>query len=184
MRNYMKRISFFAWGVVSLFISSCAIIENTDRPNLDKITKTNYRKIEGTYNNASNDSTIKVVNEVTKSLWFQIGYENWRDTNWNNQRVVLKFVTDKKIIAELYQNGELINHKTIKGKIKDGYFYRRPFFIVIPFIPLVFGYNTHRYRIGLIDNNLIVDNKENFWVFAIAAGNTENKQTTLTYDKK
>lgn len=172
-------------------INQCAVIQNVDRQNLNSLNKENLKTIEGTYANRPNNYPIDTVrltdavsHPITKSFWFQVdNYKDWKQ-DWPNQTIILKVVSDKKIIAELYEDGKMINQKKLKGKIKDGYFYGRPFFIVLPFIPIVWGYNTHRYRIGLIDTDLVIDKKTNYWMAALIVGSDKKEQVSLTFDKR
>ena len=176
------------FGLTLIITSSCAVIKNTEQPNLDKIDTANLKNVEGKYFNTpigyKHDSVGWVNGNFNQSLWCQMDkYKDWKQ-DWRNQTIVLKVISDKKIMAELYEGGKLINQKILKGKIKEGYFYGRPFFILIPFIPIVWGYDTHRFRIGLMDTTLIVDRKTNYWIMTLFGENYKKEQLSLTFDRK
>lgn len=97
--------------------------------------------------------------------------------------VEIEPVDKNKIILRLLRGSEVVKTKKIRGKYKDGYFYRRCQFVVFPFIPILFGYRIERQRIGLEENMLIVDLRENRWAFFIIAGQYENSQHRAKYKK-
>jgi hypothetical protein len=54
----------------------------------------------------------------------------------------------------------------------------------MPLVPVLFGYNTHRMRIGKADDNLVVDYKWNIWMFFLIAGQSEKGQSSLVFNKQ
>jgi hypothetical protein len=93
-------------------------------------------------------------------------------------------VTAEKAIFRLYQGDSLIDKRKVKGKFKDGYFYTRPFLVVMPLVSVLFGHNTHRFRIGKADDDLVVDYKWNIWMFFLIAGQSEKGQSSLVFSKR
>ena len=174
----MKRLAVLLFPLLTI---GCAVIKETDRPNLNKLDQTNYQNLNGIYLNYRKDTI-----GVRSLFWFQIDkYKNWDlAKNWTEQTIRLKFINQRKLQLALYENGRLIKQKNIKGKLKDGYFYRRPFFILYPIVPIIFGYDTQQYRFGLIDTNLILDRKEHYWVCSFGFGEASNKQVTGVFERK
>ena len=85
----------------------------------------------------------------------------------------------------MYHNDKFVFSKNIRGKFRNGYFYRRPKVYVMPLIPLLFGYNFERTRIGITTNeDLIIDYTINMWGFALVAGSAEKGATSSIYKKK
>lgn len=92
-------------------------------------------------------------------------------------------VNKNKIILKLLKGSEVIKTQKIRGKYKDGYFYRRRQLIMFPFVPFLFGYRIERQRIGVEEDMLIVDLRENRWAFFMVAGQYENSQHEAKYKK-
>jgi len=173
-----------------LLTASCAVIEDSPNRELIKLERSDFRKLNGKFSNHPTTVERKIEREMVKSnydsltLWDQISNFKYNEQKSKVLTVTLDFASKRKIIARLWDSGELKQTKVVRGKIKDGYFYRRPHFIAIPLVPLVFGYDTYRYRIGLTTDAIIVDYKWNYWGFAIAAGSYSEGQNSATYEKK
>lgn len=60
----MRQLIFL---VFALLINGCAVIQDADRPNLNKLDYTNYKDLNGLYLNYRAD-TVK----VESSFWYQI----------------------------------------------------------------------------------------------------------------
>lgn len=174
----MKPLAFLLFPLLTI---GCAVIKETDRSNLNKLDEGNYQYLNGTYLNYVKDTVSTQV-----SFWFQIDkYKNLDLTkNKSEQTISLKFINKRKLQLALYKNESLVKQKNIRGKIKDGYFYKRPIFILYPLVPILFGYQTHRSRFGLIGKNLILDKKEHYWVCSFGFGETSNYQVTGTFERK
>jgi hypothetical protein len=97
---------------------------------------------------------------------------------WGQCSVQIDFLTDKKAEISLIYEDSIIHSRKIRGKFEDGYFYKRPAFVIVPLFPLAFGYNTGRYRLGLSEGtNLIIEESWNVWAFAFIAGSDTKAQT-------
>jgi len=169
-------------------IASCAVITETSCYDSEKINRRKYKKLTGKY---SNDPIVfegvSISSENGKSftplsLWSQLAGYN-KGICADEWTVTLEFQSKKRAIAKLYQRDSLVEAKMLKGRIRKGYFYRRPYFIAIPFIPLVFGYRTYRYRLALSDKDLVVDYRWNYYAFAIAAGSSGEGQSHKTFKR-
>jgi hypothetical protein len=174
-----------------LLLTRCAVIKDSPNKDLVKLGITDIKKLNGQFSNHPTSVERKIEREMSEStsytlltLWDQITNFKYVDDKEKAQLVTLEFVSNRKAVAKLWDNGKVKETRVIKGKIKDGYFYRRPHFIAIPLVPLVFGYDTYRYRIGLATDAIVIDYKWNYWGFAIAAGSFSKGQTSSRYDKK
>jgi|JI10StandDraft_1071094.scaffolds.fasta_scaffold1232100_1 hypothetical protein len=175
-----------------LLTTSCAVIKDVTPGQIIKVEKSDFKKLSGQFSNYPTTTQGIVERDMdtkefeTHTLWSQLdGFkEVGSKTTFENQTVTINFISDRKAKAELWVNGELKKTKKIRGKIKDGYFYRRPYFVAIPLVPLFFGYKTFRYRIGLTDNAIVVDYKWNFWGFVVIAGNYSEGQSNSVFNKK
>ena len=87
-------------------------------------------------------------------------------------------------MIELCDSNGIIKKTTINGRFKKGYFYKQPYFICAPFIPLFFGYTIDRYRIGLTESTLIIDNLSSYWWFFIIAGGYKKLHASSTYHRR
>jgi hypothetical protein len=174
--------------ICGLLTVSCAVIKDTQNREFIKLEKADFRKLNGEFSNYPTTSERIIVREMVKSnydsltLWDQIGKHN--ELKSKVLTVTLDFESKTKAIARLWDSGELKQTKVVRGRIKNGYFYRRPFFVAIPLVPVVFGYNTYRYRIGLTKDSIIIDYKWNYYGFLVMAGSYSEGQTSSTYEKK
>jgi len=184
---WICRMKLVIFNFITLvFLTSCAVIKDSGRSNITRLDKHNVQSLNAVYLNTPLDSVTN-SDPIFNSLWFQISgfrYDRKRQPSWRSQTVKFESISDKRLKASLFLGDSLIKQKTMKGKLKEGYFYRRPSFIVIPLFPLLCGYETTRYRFGLTEDKLIVDYKTHFWLFALLAGNSGNYQKTETYEKK
>ena len=103
----------------------------------------------------------------------------------NEKWIKIEFNTQETATISMYHNDKFLFSKDIHGKFKNGYFYLQPKVYVIPFIPLIFGYNFQRTRIGkTTDEGLLIDYKVNRWGFALIAGSQESGNASSIYAKK
>lgn len=187
------RLNFFSAILYGLLVTSCATIKNDPKRALSKLEKTDFKKLEGQFSNYPTTSEINIEREMFSSnytqltLWSQFDEYQYKDSieRLKEQIVTLDFISSRKAVAKLWDSGELIKTKKVKGRIKNGYFYYRNHFIVFPLFPIVFGYDTYRYRIGLTTkDSIVIDNKWNYWGFAIIAGGFSKGQTSAEFGRR
>ncbi len=176
---------------ISMLTIGCATIKHDSFQTIDKLEKSDFRELNGLYSNNPIDGNGKILRSLyngeyqAKSFWTNLEqYQTGSTSDWRNQTVKVEFLTSEKAIFRLYQGNSLIDKRKVKGKFKDGYFYARPFFVVMPLVPVLFGHNTHRMRIGKADDNLVVDYKWNIWMFFLIAGQSEKGQSSLIFSKR
>jgi hypothetical protein len=183
----------FVLLILCLVLTSCAVTKDAPQRQMVKVEKRDFKKLNAQFSNFPTNATGVIKRDFVSSsfkertFWDQIAGNTVAGTidDYKRQTVTLEFLSNKKAIAKLWDNGELKRTKKIRGRIKDdGYFYRRPFFIVMPTVPLVFGYSTRRYRIGLTSDSIVVDSKWDYWAFAIFAGSYSKGQCSSTFKKK
>ena len=126
---------------------------------------------------------------ILNQLFLNIPESYYRDTEGNmidpNEKYVkIEFLSSKKATVSFYHNERFVFSKNINGRFKNGYFYLRPKIFVIPIVPLVFGYNFERTRIGKSGSNLLIDYSVNRWGFALVAGSSDKGYTSSVYRKK
>lgn len=156
----------------------CAVIPAIERPDLERLNETSISRLDGLYENISTEAH----ETFTSSLWDRLfTYNNKQLADWENHSIKIEAVNSNKILFSLVEHGQVIEKKIIKGKIEDGYFYRRPSFILMPFFPLIYGYNTSRSRFGLEGNKLVVDDRINIWMGLLIMGKSEKSTTSLKY---
>lgn len=189
----MKFKALFLLITLSLFllITSCKSLSKLTiegYPN-EKISKDNYTELNGLYLNqfdtitgalkhSPGHGTFDVLNEQTiTSLVFWAIPEQVLKTD-SGQRikpehisVKIEFESHKKAIVSMYKKDTLILSKSIRGKFKNGYFYLRPNFFIIPLFPLIYGHHFQRTRIGKTGHNLTIDYTINtFFIFVLGGG--------------
>lgn len=173
------------------FTASCATINHDSIVPVNKIDENDYRQLNGQYFNYPKESRGQLLRSITngkyqpESFWanlnqFQIGPAS----DWKKQTVDIEFLSAKKAVFKLYEGDSLIDEKIVRGKFKDGYFYKRPFFVALPLVPVLFGYNTHRLRIGKAENVVVVDYKWNIWMFLMVAGQSEKGTSSQIFSEQ
>ena len=177
--------------IIAIYLQGCAVIKDVPSYKIDSLNKKNYSKLNGLYSNIHSDTTVisysdHVLAYQPKTLWSHTySFNNDKEKgNAETQAVKLEFKTRRKILLSLYEKDSLISNRVIRGRIKNDFFYRRPHFVLIPLIPIVVSYDTYRYRIGIINNGLVLDYKWNYWGFALLAGGWGKGQTSTTFKKQ
>ena len=130
------------YGIIILvFFCRCATLQKPSAEIIIPLTKENINRISGYYENVpKNDSTFNWLN----FLWNQIKYRGvyYDKETALHTKVHIQVINKKRIDFQLFEGDKLVKQKIIKGRIKNGFFYKRPILIIYPFIPLVFGYQT------------------------------------------
>jgi hypothetical protein len=121
------------------------------------------------------------------TLWSQVGeYQNSDSIErFKEQTVTLEFVSKRKMVARLWDNGQLIKSEDTKGRMRLGYFYYDNHFIVLPFFPLIFGHYGYRSRIGITtENSIVINHKWNDWRFFVFAGYSSKGQRNAEFGRR
>mgnify|MGYP001769586606 CR=1 FL=1 len=162
--------------LVLIVIQGCASLNLPLNENRVEINKNNVEIFNGTYQNFSVDST----NRRTPSLWMVFGIENYSNSDWRETIVELEFINKNTAKVKLIsKDGKVLKSKRIYGRIDDGYFYVRRKFLLVPFVPFVFGYINEKSRFCLADNFLYIESSWNIWGFAVVAGTDEKEQISF-----
>lgn len=203
--NILKRKYFYIFTILTLVVTGCKSLSkvgNTNAQAITTLTKDNFKQLNGIYSNRF-DTLIGSINhfpgdgqsdEQRITVLFQL-FQNYPETAWRDESgkmidpkekwIKIEFNSKKHATISLYQNDKFVFSKNIHGKFKNGYFYLRPKVYVIPLIPLVFGYNFERTRIGkTTDDDLVIDYTVNRWGFALVAGSADIGASSTIYKKK
>jgi hypothetical protein len=170
----MIKSQIYFLGII-LFSQGCASLKPIHRPDLTKLQETDYLQLNGRYINTPIDS-------LGTSLWTNLSIKDKEKKtkklmNWKNQNVDLHFVSSKKIDARLYQGDTLLQYSKIKGRLKNGYFFPRQKFILIPFFPILYFSHNEKIRIGIISNILVIDNSYNTVAFMLMGGGNQHESS-------
>jgi hypothetical protein len=207
-RKRMKEFQFwpsinFVWVMIIVVLSSCTSLSELGLENYpnDELSKTNYSDLNGTYSN-SHDTIFgelkhipyngfdELEQQTIISQLFIFIPESFYRGNYGEiippeeKWVSFEFISDKKANVSLYQNDSFIFSKEIHGKFKDGYFYLRPKWYIIPLVPFVFGYSFERARIGKSGTSLLIDYSVNMWGFAVFAGSSDKGYSSSVFEQK
>ena len=146
----------------------------------EKLTEKNYKTINGNYSNhperfigGLKKTPFNYHPDITALDLFGWTFDPNRVKHIKENKkehVNLEFINKKRLRMKLYRSDSLISEKIIKGKLKRGYFYSRQKKGIYPFVPLIFGYDFGRFRIGIKKNNIIMDFYENTWVAGFMVG--------------
>lgn len=177
-KNYLSLAFVFVF--VWLITSKCAVINVAPRKNAFKIDKQNFKQLDVKISNYPNAVEGKVSDMVTgnhlevTSFWTLINasHRQWPPIDTLEAKsVLIKFDAPNKLNLRLLSEDSILEQKIIKVGIKNGYIYSRKYFFGLPLFPVLFGYNTRRYRIGMTSDSVTVDFRWNFWFFALLGGN-------------
>ncbi len=192
MKPHILNISFVVLS--GLMVISCASFKNEPDRQLSVLDRVDFKKIEGHYENYPSSIKTRIDRELYElrhrqlTLWSELtGESQFNDSigTIKDQTVIIKFVSNRKAVAELFYKGEQISSKSLNGKIKHGYFCYRGSFVLIPFFPVLYKRSHQKYRVGLTsDNHLVIDNAWNYWMFAILAGDYNKGQRSLEFARE
>ena len=146
---YMKNGIFLC--LILLLVQSCTTYSVLPK-NIN-----NHSCIEGVYSNMSGTDTIK---SRGRTLWSVVDWKH--EIKIDNISVKIEIVNPKKLRIIFIENYKNIGEKLLKGKFKeDECFYTRRQFIIIPILPIIWGYSNTQKRIYQIDNELIIETTDN-----------------------
>src|SRR5260221_9653996 len=95
----------------------CATLHNSTKPDLRQLTSENVKELSGVYENVpKHDSTYSYED----LLWNQIKYRDYDYAGKKGEiesEVRIEVINDKEISFELFQGGNMVKHKIIKGRI-------------------------------------------------------------------
>lgn len=189
--------------VLNLILLSCKSLseigKNTFSNNI--ITKENYSELNGVYSNLNDtiigeyyhgpadgysDENLLKSQTLTQHLHIKIPKKNQIEffEVRNEVKVKIEFQDSKSALISIYYSDKFLFSDKIHGHIKNGFFYLRPNFCIIPLFPLIFFYDYQTSRIGKHDDFLITNYKTNMWGAAFIAGSTEKGHSTALFIKK
>jgi hypothetical protein len=182
-----------AFVCVWLVASNCAVVNVGPKKNALKIDEANFRQLNVMISNHPKEVEGKVSDMVTGqrleivSFWTAINgsHREWPPSDsLDNKLVSINFESPKKLNLKLLKKDSLLEQKVIKVRIKNGYVYSRKYFFGIPLFPVLFGYNTKRYRIGMTPDTVTLDFRWNSWFFALLAGNYSKGYSSSSFSLK
>lgn len=198
-------MNYFLFALLVILTVSCNHLERLkafeDYP-VTPVSKDNYRELNGTYSNQSDtaigtcynshfsDSTETLeVDYLLESLITNIPESAYRDSAGNLRTsekgwIQIDFTSPSSAVIRYYRGNQFIFSEEIFGKMKKGYFYRRPRWYFAPFIPLFFAYNNELVRIGKSGEHLVVDYYLNSWGMILIAGGSIKNRSKAVYTRK
>ena len=190
--NSIKMKSFSVIILIVFLLNSCSVINDTVQSSLYEKADGTMKSLDGTYANTPSRFAIEefrgtsFTDESNLYLWNIFdNHKGFTNDERINCRVEIEFLKSSKAEVRLTYKDSIFDRRIIRGKFKDGYFYKRPLFVVIPLFPIAFGYNTMRYRIGINeDQNLIIEKSWNTYAFALIAGSDTKAQVFAEFNRK
>ncbi|WP_430401664.1 hypothetical protein [Fluviicola sp.] len=192
----MKKVLYFSFTLLLLTISCTQLkrLELKDYP-ITPVSRENYKELNGTYLNRSDTacgtsydsrvdrSDIPVTDDdLIRTLITKIPESVDLD---QGESVKIEFTSRKKATIGYYRVDKLLFSKVISGKFKNGYFYRRTKWYLIPFFPLFARYENDQVRIGKSGDKLIVDSYyKSFGLYFIAGGSNRGRTKAVYPIKK
>jgi len=204
MKSKLKIVYPFIILGLLLTIMSCKPLSKLriEGYPIEKISKDNYTELNGIYSNqfdtiigklehSPGHGTFDILNEQTimSQLFWPTPEQALKDDFGKRIEpeyisVKIEFESSKKAIVSMYQNDQLLFSKSIRGKFKNGYFYLRPKFFIIPLFPLIYGHHFERTRIGKTGNNLTIDYNINTFFIMVMGGGFDKGYASSIYRHK
>jgi len=97
--------------------------------------------------------------------------------------IKLEFTSNSKVLIDIYHNDSLLFTRKFHGYIKNGYFYFRRLFYIIPFYPIFMGHVFEQTRLGIKEEFLLIDYRTDVWVFAFMGGTVDKGSYTAIFRK-
>jgi len=184
----------FSIFFILFFAISCKPLKKLGLKNYppEQISILDFKKLNGSYSNYPDTANGKIVDDAPHnrhgyhlSLFnqFSIGPESGVPEVYKNEVVELTFTSNRKGIISLYKNDSLLHSEKIRGSIKRNYFYVRPKILVLPFVPILFGYQFQKLRIGISNENLIVDYNSTWFLCFFGFGSARHGYYSSVYNK-
>jgi hypothetical protein len=153
--------SCVAYSILPKSISNHSGIEGI-YSNISEIDtmKNSVRKIEGVYINVLEIDSLKHTAYKTRTIWSMVDRKPKFETDSIIVRV--EIVNSKALRFSFLKNDEIVGTKRLKGKFKkNGCFYGRRTFIVIPILPVFWMYGNFQQRIYQVDDELVIEQTGN-----------------------
>ncbi|MBI9056004.1 MAG: hypothetical protein JEY96_19440 [Bacteroidales bacterium] len=130
----------------------------------------NSKNISGVYKNESILSPFG-----NQDLWHCL--KRWSRIENDNHLVYLS-LHKRTIQAQLIKDNVIVDQKKIRGTLTDSCFVVNKKYLIIPILPILWGYNNQQIRISVRDSSLIVDEfTEDGGVMIIMAGGDDRNRT-------
>jgi hypothetical protein len=178
----------FPLFILTIIISRCALPDHLTRtsdqnPVLTKETLSSY---SGRYSNTP-DNVIGVSEShegplerlTLESALSKYGHNS--ANQYNNGQVQLDFKSERELIVSVSYDGRISDRFIVRGRVKNGYFYRKKYFLLAPFIPIYFGYSFGHYRIRFTEDHILIDNRSKYWLFFFVAGGSRTLNSTSQF---
>ena len=203
LAKHLVKFLHLYFAIFTLVATGCKSLSNVGSHNYNILdvtwTKDDFKRLNGTYSNSFDTIVVEIMGHnpynalidkqhisALNQLFLCIPEKVSRDENgeWIDLKekfIKIEFNSKKQATISMFHNDKCIFSKNIHGKFKNGYFYLRPKIYVIPLIPLVFGYNFERSRIGkTLYDDLIIDFTVNSWRGALMAGSPAVERGTTS----
>jgi hypothetical protein len=171
----MKPSPITIFLLLLLLFTSCQSLQklSPDEFQNHEINNDNFSILNGTYRSR---------NENDKTLSERLFLFSPKGDTSKKSTIQFTFNTHRKCTVTMFNGTQTIHTKKLSGKIKNGYFYVRPKFLIIPFFPVWYEHQFKRVRITkTLDNYLVIDHTEKMWGFALVAGSKEKGRVTSLY---
>ena len=151
--------SFYFLLLISLFTSCATLKSDKYVDGQIELTKENLNLLDGKFTRNPINQSEKWKGDLFWNFYTK-GYNVGADSIC---AVELKVINEKHLNVTLLKNDSIVKSKTLKGKIKNGYFEMRQRKFIVPAVFLNI-FRTTKFRIGLLENkNLTTDYKQIAW---------------------
>jgi hypothetical protein len=137
--------------LISMAINGCTTFRPIQGRELIAVSKKNYSNLNGIYCNQPTDSVMAMF------LSSHLKLKDRKLANLENYDVKIRFINPRKAEVDLYYGDSPQMQSVVRGRFKDGYFYLRQRYILIPFFPIMFYSSNEKHRIGLAKDSLFID---------------------------
>jgi hypothetical protein len=180
--SHLNRMKIIYFPLFVSVLSSCAILKSDKFIDGQiELSEKNIDLLNGEYMRASINPTEKPKGDLFWNF-YTTGYSLRADSLYS---VTLKVIDGNHLNVTLLKSDSVIKSKTLKGKLKNGYFEmkRRKFIVPAIFLNI---FRTTKFRIGLLENNnLTTDYKQISWgtVFVVIPFHDKETEPNFEYQK-
>lgn len=170
----------FLYGICILFtVSACATLKTSPiSEHRIKLSEDSLALLNGTYSRTS----LTKFNTATGDLFWNFYTRGYAIESDSLYAVTIEVLDATHINVSLFENDRMLRSKTLRGKLKNGYFEMRLRKFILPAVYLNCCRST-KFRIGLQENmHLITDYEQISWGTGFVLIPFYNKETAFNIE--
>ena len=152
-----KRILLYILGI-TFFLSSCGSYKKLTRLDPVDVADFSSEIFNGNYHNKT-ITKDSVYHATRHNLWYALcdvySIKGSKVKASDSAIVNLKFI-DNRLYAQLYEEGKMIQEMVLKAKVQNNYLSVKRKYILIPILPMLWGYYNYKLILANTENENII----------------------------